>query len=389
MPSSVEVIGVAGDDARYNLAGQRAIMILISLPLQTVHKLENCRWPVFVMRENLSLGWRTLDPIFKVVAWSINVAFAGKFPSVGPDGTAFARSSGRMVQAGSFLHGGPFALAEIRGDWKWHREVFCLRRHYTAQNICLFCKATRTAGPCQYTNFERFKITGFDPLSPAQFTLHSLGNYVSPLCMVVGFTPRMIALCSMHTSNLGLCGWINGAALLALLDRNFFGQPSDDLGHRLKIVTLRFRNWCSAMRIPQSQPWITIGMLHCQPGTAPELTLKAYHARVFVAFMAVCTRTFLDGASAEDRTEEMLLTHTVCASLAQWHLHLEMYPRYLTQSQAENLNNLAMTVLQAYRSLARIHSRLGSLRWPLRPKHHSFQEINGWMLASRYNARLA
>ena len=52
-------IGVAGDDARYNLAGQKAIMILVSLPLQMVHKSSCSGSPCLWVQERLTLfsGW--------------------------------------------------------------------------------------------------------------------------------------------------------------------------------------------------------------------------------------------------------------------------------------------------------------------------------------------
>jgi hypothetical protein len=35
--------------------------------------LDVCRFPFFVLRHEVSLGGRTLDPVLRVCAWSLNV----------------------------------------------------------------------------------------------------------------------------------------------------------------------------------------------------------------------------------------------------------------------------------------------------------------------------
>ena len=108
--------------------------------------------------------------------------------------------------------------------------------------------------PQRMSNFEAFYRTGFGELTKAGFFLKALGRYICPLTMIIGFRPRWISICSMHTSNLGICGWVNAAALLTLLERDVFGPASEDLSHRLQVVTLRFRRWCAANGIqPQSR----------------------------------------------------------------------------------------------------------------------------------------
>ena len=378
-------VGVAGDDARYNLAGQKAIIMMVSMVLHEPRRLEVCRYPFFILREGLSLGKRTLHNVLKVLSWSLNIAFMGAYPALGPFNEDFSKN--RRARPGGRLYGGPFALSELRGDWKWHREIFDLRNHYASNCICLFCRATKSRGDFQYSRFDRFRQTGFSAFSSAGFLTHALKNYVPPICFVTGFAPRMISLCTMHTSNLGLCGLLNGGALRGLLERDFFGPASEPLSLRLRVATVRFRSWCSAMRIPQS-PWLTVGMLHLSDTTAPELTLKAYHARVFLAFLVVCTHAQLERSRASNQADDdLLLIHASCAALADWHQLLEASPRYLSEGQAAELQRLAYKFLVVYKTLAIRHARASSLRFPLRPKHHGFQELNAQMAAERYNMR--
>ena len=381
-------VGLAGDDARYNLAGAKVIVVLLSLLLHNVQRLEVCRFPFVILRESLSLGAKTLDPIFRVLAWSCNVAFQGRFPASGPFGEDWLKLRRNHKVPGSVLHGGPFAICELRGDWKWHREVFLLRRHYASNAICMFCNASKLSGRNQFTNFQEFEGNGFNPFSTTEFMQRSLGRYISPLCMVVGFMPRMVAICSMHTSNLGMCSWLNAGALLGLLERGYFGLTTSPISDRLKIVTLRFRRWCSSPRIPQSQPFITMGMLHLSETTPPELTLKAYHARLFLAFLVACTHSELETRRARNEMDDdLMLICAACSALADWHQLLEKCPRYLDDTQCGELKRLCMKFLMVYKTLAMRHAVASSLRFPLKPKHHSFQELVNQMCTEHYNAR--
>ena len=141
-------VGLAGDDTQYNLAGAKLIINLVSFPLYDPAASKLCRWPYFVLRYEVSLGERTLDPIWRVAAWSLNIAFGSVHPAHGPLGETWRKGSARATLAGKNLLCS-YALTELRGDWKYHRETFCLKRHYTANDICLFCCASKKHGASQ------------------------------------------------------------------------------------------------------------------------------------------------------------------------------------------------------------------------------------------------
>ena len=192
----------------------------------------------------------------------------------------------------------------------------------------------------------------------------------------------------MHVSNLGIAQWINAGVLLGLLARNFFGDAASiSLSDRLQIATVRFRRWCRVHSIAQSQSFLTVGMLHIgQNSSAPELTLKAYHSRIFLAFLASCCQTLLDRQSHSD--EELVLLLAVSHGLADWHLKIESYPRFLTPMQGDTLIDISNHVLHCYKALAIQHSAKGSLAFPLRPKLHAFAEINYFARRQCLNPRV-
>ena len=126
-------------------------------------------------------------------------------------------------------------------------------------------------------------------------------------------------------------------------------------------------------------------MLHLD--SAPELTLKAYHGRVMVAFLAVCAESAQSALGGLGVDPDLDLTVVCCQLIAKWHLKLELYNRYLSRAEADELSALSLQFLRVYRSLAQQHAARGSLCWPLRPKHHAYQELNRMMSLQLYNAR--
>ena len=121
--------------------------------------------------------------------------------------------------------------------------------------------------------------------------------------------------------------------------------------------------------------------------TAPELTLKAYHGRVMVSFLATCTEAAQTDLGGPGVDADLDLTVVCCQLIAQWHLLLEQCGRYLSREEADELSAVALRFLRVYRALAQNHSARGSLCWPLRPKHHAFQELNRMMSLQLYNVR--
>ena len=75
-------------------------------------------------------------------------AYVGKNPTSGPDGGVL--DADRRKKGGrAFANREKFATCEFRGDWKWHKELWGFKRHYTCCNLCFLCDATTKPGPSQ------------------------------------------------------------------------------------------------------------------------------------------------------------------------------------------------------------------------------------------------
>lgn len=76
----------------------------------------------------------TIWPIYKHLCDQLNLLFR--------DGVCF--NDGTQLK---------FCLTELRGDWEWHVNALNLRPHWSSNEICFKCRATKTAGDLVYTDF--------------------------------------------------------------------------------------------------------------------------------------------------------------------------------------------------------------------------------------------
>jgi hypothetical protein len=53
--------------------------------------------------------------------------------------------------------GGRAILCEHRGDWKWVREAYALRCHWTAKDCCHLCTARNPSDPIRYNRYDPYK----------------------------------------------------------------------------------------------------------------------------------------------------------------------------------------------------------------------------------------
>ncbi|CAK9060915.1 Uncharacterized protein SCF082_LOCUS32000 [Durusdinium trenchii] len=380
-------LGLAGDDAKYSLAGAKVIVVCLNSILvdRQCHEAAapvdgelkvNRRFLLFCLRHELSLGVGTLDPLYRAIIWSLNVAYSGRFPSKDWEGNAL--SGARALRAGSPIAGGPYCLTEVRGDWKWLKEIFDMKNFWRRkQGVCFKCKANAVYGPYSYVNVEDY--TSVPRLSTSEFFSVALKDYISPICMAVGWQPTMVKYCLMHTLHLGLCHHLNGGAWLTLDENGWFGNVCG-VDKKMEHLTHRFHMWCSLHGIHHGQPIITKGHLHVEDFA--ELRLKAYSSRIMTAFLAVVLKgLYQERTEAGEASPDLALVTTATAQLANWSLCLEQAPYKLSDREAQTLFDQGMEFLRTYKLLAVHHVQLRSRRYPLKPKVHAFVEILHEMLA--------
>lgn len=94
-------------------------------------------------------------------------------------------------------------------------------------------------------------------------------------------------------------------------------------------------------------PWrhyqchIPVALLNVPAGEFPELRLKAWTSRVLTAFLSVCLQDLCSRFANGVRPPRLALAAGSCAKLSEWMLKCERTPRYMTQTQADELQAVA------------------------------------------------
>ena len=116
-----------GDDAAMkSLQNQKLVIVSFHSALSTLSSLKS-RLLSFAIRDKLLIASKTLQQLFVVIAWSMNVAFAGRWPTTDHLGEPLPELYGRKVGAHRYAMrttplAGPyrFAFTGALGDQAWH-----------------------------------------------------------------------------------------------------------------------------------------------------------------------------------------------------------------------------------------------------------------------------
>lgn len=306
-------VGIYGDEAVFTKGNDKFLGITLNMPLyRPGGNPFDSRWLLFIMRHCLFLGPQTLRPVWHRVAWSLNIAFTGRKPQHGPNMEPLSKRAQEV--AGQEIAGGQkFALTEIRGDWKWHLEVFELSTWWSCNRICHQCPATRVPGRLIYSRFGR--RGGWPIRTTGNFLLDCCPSQPVPLVCVTGFHMLLLKWCSMHVNNLGIVQRLLASVMLELVERGVWGAPGLGQDALLKLCYDDFRRWANASKIRHSQRVFTAKALHMTTRAGrPDycyLNNKAYNGRVVLAFLSERALT----AAAQIPLDKDLQVLAVCVSL--------------------------------------------------------------------------
>ena len=136
-------VGLYGDAAKITTEyGQyHCLGIFLNLPLWRPRSTRFSRFLLFSIKEELLVPNITLDAVFRRLTWSLNLLFTGQHPYAGPQGEELPKSM--LALAGkSICHNSmKFVCTELRGDWKYHQQVFRFSSSWQATKVCFKCSA--------------------------------------------------------------------------------------------------------------------------------------------------------------------------------------------------------------------------------------------------------
>jgi hypothetical protein len=143
------------------------------------------------------------------LVWSLNALGEGVFPDRDHRGRKFGRDyePHRAKFAGFPLAGGYVGCwAELRGDWKFLKQVLKLQEHYSNRvSVCHLCKASGKTPGLEFTDFSM--------TAPHRLTRHASTSWwnkyascalFSPLLLIPGFCIWHCYFDIMHSLDLGV-----------------------------------------------------------------------------------------------------------------------------------------------------------------------------------------
>eukprot|EP00435_Cladocopium_sp_Y103_P008588 s3618_g2.t1 len=293
----------------------------------------------------------------------------------------YLHASGKLVRNEDSISQywrGRAALVELRGDWKFQREAFALRCHWTAKDCCHLCTARNPSDPVRRNRWTQLDRT-FPRRSRAN-ALASCFRWPHPIAALPGFETVQLRFCTMHICNLGILQTLNGSLTSLLCEKGFFGGGK--LEDQLRELSSRFRSWARVHQFQHSQGYITVGMLHITDGF-PALTCKAWNGQVLLVFLDSCANILFQ----QHPEEETELASLAARAMVCWFDRLARYGRYLTEIQSKDISKFGFTFLRLYQKLGYFSVTHNCGRWKLLPKHHPFRHVNEDMLSMRMNYR--
>ena len=145
-------IGVYGDGCKLR-QGEKMMGIFLSFPLFRPRSIRTSRFLLTCVQEEVMVGRKTLDCMWRQVIWACNVLFVGKWPATGPDGEQVTGKRAQTIGQ-DIVPNKQFCVTEIRGDWLWFKQCFQFKSSWKGGAnlpICFACEA-RSIEPNLYYN---------------------------------------------------------------------------------------------------------------------------------------------------------------------------------------------------------------------------------------------
>lgn len=139
-------LGIHGDSAR--LWTQCTYEKYTAISFNILHfrpKSVRCsRFVVFSIPTAKLFKNRSLNIVWRRLAWSFEALYQGTYPLTGVGGAALRDHNLKLAGRPITRSGHRFALCEFRGDWEWHCSMWRPTASWQSNNVCFKCPAVAT-----------------------------------------------------------------------------------------------------------------------------------------------------------------------------------------------------------------------------------------------------
>ena len=171
-------LGIYGDGCRIrhvtHQKPQKAFGLFMNCPLFRPYSSYASRWLLFSIDENLLYKHHTMNTVLARITWSCNLLFEDRFPSTGCWGQPLTPKEEN--RKGLPITGQKFVVCELRGDWKYVKDVWRVQSSWKAgvrNPVCFLCPAFGT-GHSKYYNIKENSPLWAMQYSLTEFIIHQM-----------------------------------------------------------------------------------------------------------------------------------------------------------------------------------------------------------------------
>jgi hypothetical protein len=318
------------------------------------------------------------EPLWSVVAWSINAMATGRYPLCGPDGKPFlsgprAKLAGRPLST-EFAIG---VFAQFGADWKFLNEELHFEQSQSSEYVCRFCFACKSAGPLNYSDASDnpgWLGTWRTQLEHEQSLERR--NLRPAIMDIIGWHFQCAVDDLMHDNCLGVQLHFNGSALVVLARAGVFGPPGagpwqERLDRQLVCAFAQFKQFCRDRNLSHShQGFSHLGLTMHTLTDWPVLKAKAHNSAMVGLWLADVTAR----AQRVRGSEYMSKLATCSWGFASIWCIVSAAGMILTEGEANNLASARRHALMGFQWLAHEAAARHDFLFDFVPKFHKLDE---------------
>ena len=319
----------------------------------------------------------TLDAIFQVLSWSLNVLATGQTPSLD------WRDRPMVAEQEPLAGGWRGVLCQVRGDWAFHKEVFNFPAWNAAERMCWMCRAS--------SRNRRYAWNDFGPNAGWRSTRWTHAGYMAFLAAsglaipvllqcVRGFRLEGVMIDVLHAVDQGVASHVIGNVLwIFACKKKIFGPGT--YAECVKRLMVNLEQWYKRTKCTSKiQGKFSVDRLRTKGGW-PKLHAKAAATRHLAPYALRLAEEHSDGT-----TEGNEMKH-VCRMLVRFYEILQSESQFLSDTARVEVPKLGRNLAMLYASLATKALAANERLWKLNPKLHMFVHLCEWQALTFGNPR--
>ncbi|CAK9082764.1 unnamed protein product [Durusdinium trenchii] len=248
------------------------------------------KFPILVIAESHMLDDKVREGVNQVtaelVAWSLECAASGKYPTSGFRGRPFEKGTYRAALAGQPLAGEyRMAYFTFKADLKARKECHLFKNYYLCKRMCDRCAAIQPKCPADTNHPMVFK--DMRPTAPYRTTTVSHAEYlrtasrISPWAVVKGWSLETTSFDLMHMIFLGIARDYVPSCLKILRLMGYHYEPGETDEEFLRRTSWEMKLDCKSYGIYVPRRGFTVANCTFYHDEFPELgsRFKASHIK--------------------------------------------------------------------------------------------------------------